>query len=785
MNPSPVQALALEQMRDVEVFARGLFNIEDAPEPENSGASMAIGVVLDCRDLARAEGGLPLNDREQIIVVVPHNFPFEKPSAYVRHDRFDGFPHVQWKHFLCLYQAPSTEWNPSDGMFGFLDRLHYWFKQGAIGQLDPVGGPLHPPVTYVRSGPTRTVIPRSDVPSGFNEPWFGTAHLRIYSDTRVDIVGWSPALDPHTPCGVAAAILLPTQFPWEFPAKVGDVIGAIEAAGVSLRQIVLSLQWAVVHNGEDAPLYVVLGSPMRRAENGDVRQHLTAWRIEPLVAWGLKAALDKYSVDDVTRARGAEIEQLVLDWAKNAEVSWCVVREDRPEIVTRRDHASAVSWFAGHVVALWGCGALGGYVAEYLVRGGVKKLLLYDEGIVTPGILVRQPFDDDDISLPKATALANRLRRIRPDVAIDVSVRDILDVPLGGPNWTGEAEVIIDATAAASVAALLEERRWRSGANAVPVISMVIGHDAKRGMVVLAHAAHSGGPLDAARQLKLECCNRTDLSDYAAEFWPSDIRPFFQPEPGCSDATFVGSAADVASLAGMMLNLAATDLGSNSDGKTAIGHLVTLPSGLTGESHSASFSWRPDLICEDIEPGVQVRIGRGAWGDLQEWIAKSRKDAGPEVETGGLLFGERDEAARVLWVTEVSGPPPDSVASADKFICGIEGTAALNAEKRSRTRGSVHYLGMWHTHPDSLPLPSSTDFAGMRRLVRAAGGAGRVLLLIVGATLRIPMLGTYVFRAADLRRRRRRVQLSVVQTDGWSSDEPESDKSPTRSRARS
>ena len=280
---------------------------------------------------------------------------------------------------------------------------------------------------------------------------------------------------------------------------------------------------------------------------------------------------------------------------------------------------------------------------------------------------------------------------------------------------------------------------------------MAIGHNASRGMVTLAFPEHTGGTLDVCRMLKLESCDRTDLHGYLDEFWPSVPRPFFQPEPGCSDATFIGSSADVAGLAAMMLNLAAMDLAVMGN-RTATAHFVAQPHALCeGETLTARFAWKADHLSLDIHAGYQIRISPRAWADMRSWIVKSRDAVGPKVETGGLLFGERDDAVGVIWVSEVSGPPPDSTASAEEFTCGIVGTKEMNEEKRGRTRGSVQYLGMWHTHPDSYPLPSSTDWTGMQRLVKEAGGGNRSLMLIVGNPENKPMLGTYVFQAKDFR----------------------------------
>lgn len=193
------QQAALEQLQDVEATASGLLTLEVVKHPTTSREFLEVKVGISCVDLQRNIGGLPLRDFEYLIILIPPTFPFDRPAVMVEHRRFAGFPHVQWTRSICLYQAPSTEWNSNDGMFGFLDRLYEWLKQGALGQLDPVGAPLHPPVTYLSDGPQRTVVPRVNCPPVGEDVWYGTAHLRIVSDVRVDITGWTVFLDSTTP----------------------------------------------------------------------------------------------------------------------------------------------------------------------------------------------------------------------------------------------------------------------------------------------------------------------------------------------------------------------------------------------------------------------------------------------------------------------------------------------------------------------------------------------------------------------------------------------------------
>lgn len=768
MSRSSGQEQALEELRNVAVAAGDMFSVDEIVDLDHPAGYLVAAVTFSCEALVRKAGGLPLEDRELLEILIPRNFPFEPPHVRARHDRFAGFPHVNWNRWLCLYQAPTTEWNAGDGMYGFLDRLYLWLRQAALGELDPIGGALHPPVTYSAAGPRRIVIPRVDAPAVGDDPWFGTAHIKHVSDVRKDIIGWSPLSADNTPAGAAAAVLLPGAFPAEFPTGVANLIAALEQRGVSRDRFFLALQWAVLHNAEDAPLYVIIGAAMRGIRGERLRQHLTAWYVDPILARALRLAIQKYSDDPTRQELGERVEAIILEWAQTARVEWCDVEEDRPEIVTRRDHQSPLAWFAGRTAAVWGCGALGGHVAEYLARAGVWKLILRDNGTVKPGILVRQPFDDADLGRDKVDALRERLLRIRPDLKVETSDENILNNPLGGENWTGDADVVIDATAAVPVIELLE-RHWAGDGPRVPTISMAIGHLANRGMVVLSLPEHSGGPRDVTRRLKLEACTRPELVEYLNEFWPHERRPLFQPEPGCSDPTFVGSSADAAAMAAILLNRAALDLSGLPQGTTAGGHFAALP-GQGGKAVSyAGFNWEPDHVSNDIQVGYQVRIAPPAWREARRWILHSRDQLGPNVETGGLLFGERDDAAGVLWVSELSGPPPDSRASEQEFICGVDGTAELNQEKRSRSGGSIHYLGMWHTHPTDLPVPSPTDWEGMRRLVRIAGGGSRCLLLIIGLPFGPTMLGTYVFRAADLETPHGSVpiRLCAIQGIGW------------------
>jgi molybdopterin/thiamine biosynthesis adenylyltransferase len=342
------------------------------------------------------------------------------------------------------------------------------------------------------------------------------------------------------------------------------------------------------------------------------------------------------------RGIGKEVEQIVINWTKDAKTEWCRVREARPEIVIERDQASAISLFKDQTVSLWGCGALGSFTAEYLVRAGIKKIILRDKGVVAPGVISRQLYDDADVGKNKAAALALRLKRIRTDVRIEVEKGSILNNPLDKDSWFDDSDIVIDTTASTRIVHKLELKRRTSKIDPVPIISIMIGHLAKNGIVTLVLPQHVGATYDVYRRAKLQALKQSGQKKFADEFWPNEPRrDLFQPEPGCSDPTFVGSAADVAALAGMMINCAAAHLHDTNSSSTAFAHFVSQPHIMqdAGSARSdLSTRWEADHIVEDSFAGYQVRISKPAWNEMLGWINRSRRVNGPGVEPGGILF---------------------------------------------------------------------------------------------------------------------------------------------------
>jgi molybdopterin/thiamine biosynthesis adenylyltransferase/proteasome lid subunit RPN8/RPN11 len=432
--------------------------------------------------------------------------------------------------------------------------------------------------------------------------------------------------------------------------------------------------------------------------------------------------------------------ELAQDWLGLEKTAWATVYEQRPELVTRRDQASPAAWLQNRRVLILGAGALGAPIAADCVRAGARQVTVVDNSTVHPGILVRQPYENGDIGKPKAAVLAKRLARIRPEATVTSQVGDVLATVLGEHASIPDADLIVDATANPMVTTKLELRRWPARDRWPPVCTVIIGHRAELGLATLSLPGATGAGADLLRRVGLAA--RTDptarLSDLADDLFPHPPRTeVFQPEPGCSQPTFVGSASQVAALAGQLFTGTLATLAGHAGGRPVApmsAFVVRLGTDLDqAPLPPTHLDWPDDLTSLDPASGYEVRIAAGALAELRTEARRGARLRGRKVETGGLLLGQIDDACRVVWVSAASGPPPDSRLSAQHFQHGIQGVEDMIAHHDQATAGAVRFVGLWHSHPDGPAAPSPTDRQGMADLlVPVARAPRRALLAIVG-----------------------------------------------------
>lgn len=748
--------LAVEQLQSLANASSGA--IEVLGHSESQGLTL-IDVSLDTSMIGHAQGGIHIRNRERFRIVATDAFPFKPPWVKSHHRRWAGTAHVQWGNHVCLYAAPSVEWNPSDGMRGLIARLNAWLKEAALGNLDPEGQPLHPPVAYAGDEAGDLLI-RADL--GDLVPWRGSevgpavvVAWCVKKGDRVDVVRWSSFADaideaidesyePQDKNGrpkfLALAILVQGQIGFEYPDSVASLANSLEDLGLSKDRLIEWVSKCALVNSllsnkagssSTTPNVIILGTPSRRIDNVELA-HLAAWELDDLGSQ--IASLLGSTLKEALQDLRPEIVTLANSWLTFAKTSWMTVLEDRPEVTRRRDSSTCAEWLRGKRVLVLGAGALGAPIAEHCVRGGVDALAIADKGTVGPGILVRQAYVDSDIGAPKATALSQRLSLIRDELTVTGSVEDVISGVLGGDLT--QYDLIIDATADSSVRAYLEALRTRDRASIPHMITVLVGHAASLGLVAVSPSGSSGGAADILRKTAIRARGNPELewSDVADDFFPKAPRTeLFFPEPGCSSPTFVGSNAQVVGLASLMFDAALSELAD----KAPRNEVAVIAVTMRGTAYRR-FSWVSDHVVHDSgDSGYEIRISRAAMLEMLAETRRGVRERGAAIETGGMLIGAFDEAAEVAYVDLVYGPPPDSALAASYFDHGTDGTQAQVEYQRERSGKVLGFIGIWHTHPYGPARPSSTDKAGMTQILRFDSVGRRALMIILGGNKRV------------------------------------------------
>lgn len=741
------QDWAFGQLLELVNASAGAFEIFEAIEPVEEGHDLVVTVTVDCRGFDRRDGGLQLKLRERVQLDIPSVFPLARPRAYFTHKRYGDYPHVQWGRSICLYQAPETEWNASRGMFGFMLRLHDWLKAASAGELDPVGMPLHPPVAYT-SG-YFCIVPTKNAPLPVEPFWSGYAEITSENEFVAELGHWIERTDAVPDSRLATAILLPTSMPHEYPNTMLDLLKALIDRGVALEIIRLTLTLGILRTPPGKRAIFVLGAAMRGIAGERRLQHLACWRID-----AERTAKLRDAAMNATAENPIDVDEFYA-WALDSKVEWCRVLEDRPEIVERRDSKSPMSWWRDKKVALLGCGAIGSAVAIILARAGVGRLSLFDKSVVTPGILVRQGFRRDQVGYTKASAVKVSVLGANPSVVVTTEFDSIVSVFKDQAKLEEllSVDVIVDATASHVVAANVESYFRTSPKKHPPVIAMTLGHNADFGLMTLATNESAGMSMDLDRRAKLAFAHSTGSRHYLEEFWPtsSSRRKLFQPEPGCSDPTFRGSYADVLALTARMTNVASNWLSEADSAPRGFAMDLSGSGVAKGSAREVELIWQPYSVLSEGRHGYEVRLSPEAGKSLLSWIRRSERVHGNRTETGGILFGQMDDFLKVVWIDEVSGPPPDSIATPEGFLCGTSGVMDMHDERSKRSSGSVTFIGMWHTHPQALPIPSLTDLRAMRELFHHSSSyeGRRFLMLIAGGTSARPILSAGVFERLE------------------------------------
>lgn len=549
--------------------------VEMLDRPRYGGKEMHLRLRVRTCDVVHAEGGLRLRDHEEFQVVVGRS-DLVPPRVEVDHLRFLDHAHVLQGTRLCLYLDPSREWDPADGFGGLIDRLFEWLGDAAAGRFDAqtalyhaVGGVLH------ETDGAPSVVVRDSLPGGrlVQHGWLiERAPLRY--DLTLDRDASAVAehvpivfLDAALPLGAGRTLL-------RLLHVVEDPYAGHSAPGDAFT----SVRWLT---GLAVPFLTAVGASAIRKPDGTAQRivmavpHPTGGAPHLLVASIPAPGADR--IRAMARASTKRSSVISIDPVKvepGTEVEWLPVSDERVEVTTRRDSTRPVSAFVGKTVHVWGCGGLGSWVAEFVVRAGAKKVVLCDPGRITGGLLVRQNFTEADVGDSKAEALAVRLRAIS-DV-VEVTARDAMMPEVS--DWSG-ADIVIDATVSVAIGRLLDGAAATAGRPAMAQMACDVRTGTK-GILTVSMPPETTGCLTIDQRAGDAVKTDGTLEPFH-EMWGSESdTDEIIPTRGCSTPTFHGSAADLSGVAGSLTSILGSHLASSEPVSGT--HLISLPHGEAG-----------------------------------------------------------------------------------------------------------------------------------------------------------------------------------------------------------
>ena len=532
--PSEGQEQALRSIRALAKASGGRLTVELSHYLDEH-RSLSIRIWLASASFPASDQGIEFEEWEPVDLAIPWDFPFKSPYAYPVRDDLDNLPHVAQGSGFCLNASPN-DWDPTAGMTGFLGRLIAIYKHITLGTLSGELAPWRPPPADPEAG---CVVIQADLPGAsraageFQLRW--AIGVRV-SDERVDIVQWletpdsgeDPAADDlaselarlreEIPGALLIpAVIVPRATAIEYSDFVSDLLGLVPTSVLRdrlLDRLSLAVWVNQVREDQSAsesrePGMVLVRAPAdTEFTTKDSEAHFAAGQI-------------MFSDPDVETGDGGyrAVRDRLINELPDAVIFWAQMYDGRPETVRRRDAGRPVQKVAGCRVLVLGCGALGAPIAEHCVRAGAAVVHVVDTAMVSPGILVRQPYDDADIGEPKAYMLAQRLGRIRPGAKILASVADVRLAGVLCGSVLDHFDLIIDATANRSVAARIERSRRDNHFRWPALVTVAIGQTATQGIATVTPPGTIGPALI--------CCAGSASNRARIATWPMCHREFF------------------------------------------------------------------------------------------------------------------------------------------------------------------------------------------------------------------------------------------------------------------
>ncbi len=244
---------------------------------------------------------------------------------------------------------------------------------------------------------------------------------------------------------------VPVLYPWQNPVTWRELREAFLAQGQNFDRLLGEVAHRV-RDGQPHPL--LIGFPIPERVGGlSRRMHwYAAWL--PALSWG-----DARHPGFRPRTEpGYQMRDRAEVLADSHPIGWQTTENWHPEDVSARGRLT--DDLRSREILLLGAGAIGSAVAELLVRGGVKKLLVVDGQRLEIGNLVRHNLGLDALHDQKAPELARRLNLSSPHAEVEAIDGEFPPSEVEDRKKVLRCDTILDCTGEDSVLRHLQLFPW-------------------------------------------------------------------------------------------------------------------------------------------------------------------------------------------------------------------------------------------------------------------------------------------------------------------------------------
>ena len=600
---------------------------------------------------------------------------------------------------LCLYDEPyeavRLTWTP----LRFMRRVHQWLSKTATGTLHLPDQPLEP---LIFASPVQLVVPADFSASDIHQTprMLHISHQVKNGKETTYVAEWTEPTERAKIHSIVAAFSTAPQAHGVLqnqPQTLEDLDTLCRAGGLELVSSLASLIQAWHRNKPvakvlQAQLIIVIALPKTRGTGGiveatETRAFLTGTTVQEL---GEKLGVI-VSVSDVEKgAAGYIIGTPAVSADRLHEVPLLPVQvlhalsrdsSARMNGTTRNDAS---------VVAI-GCGALGSQVVSHFMRAGFGKWTLVDYDTFLPHNAARHLLPAAAVGHNKATAvsqIANHLAgKTEAATAIPANVLKPEEHDDALRKALSSADSIFDFSASVPVS-----RHLSASATSPRTVTAFVTPSGDGAVLAIEDRERS------IRQDWLEMFHYREVlnrSSLRQSLRAPDAN--FRYGNGCRDITTQLGQASVAIWSGVVAKLVPSWLESP---KAAL----------------AVFEMREDasIVTHAVSPTPPTRIELLGWTlFLDEWLIRkltSYREMKLPNETGGVLLGVFDTAAKKCYLIDTIPSPPDSTEWPTSYMRGCKGLQDAVDEVEAITLGQVGYAGEWHSHPRRASVfPSGDD----------------------------------------------------------------------------